>query len=482
MRGRLLVAGVGVFASLSSVFAQFPPPAPLPTSNPLPPAREPAPYQPLTPPIQIPRLPEPPQPVQPSAPRTMPAPVMPSAPVYPVRPAGGTLPVQPPGMLPPGVMPAMPLQPLATPRPGALSPTPPTMPNGSGPVDVPVEVELPYPENKIAIDAGLISLKRVRGSWQVWMGLRPLRDLGDDETGAKEVVRIMRELHPTEWVQLGSPRPVVEYGLTNGRPPITAGLPPMVTPIDFKTVRVEAVRGVWCLRDDANIHFNFGLNKHDADQALAVVRKYGFNRIGRVGGDIAMPAMTYFFVSLQFDAAPKAPIEAFTAAAQEQALTRTGIAIPGAGYVGISMKIDPQKVEARREGFEWVVAHGPDIIARFGVAEFTARDAARIIQDGHFDEFCTAAGVNFFLVNGQAPTRVPFSVQGRRFDTGSLKVHQLGNRWAVTESGRHLFDVPNEKEGEALVRLLKHFQFDQICQVGSSPRASMKFLAKSRGW
>jgi hypothetical protein len=193
-----------------------------------------------------------------------------------------------------------------------------------------------------------------------------------------------------------------------------------------------------------------------------------------------MPAMTYFFVSLESDGVSKSPVDALTAAAQEQSLSRTGIPVPGVGYFGVSMKIDPKKVEARREGFEWVVAHGSDIIARFGVAEFTAREAVQVIRDGRFNEFCTAGGVTFFLVNGKAPTRVPFSVQGRRYHLDALKVHRLGDRWAVTESGRHLFDVPNEQEGESLVRLLKHFQFDQVCQVGSSPRASLKFLARSR--
>ena len=123
-------------------------------------------------------------------------------------------------------------------------------------------------------------LKRLGGSWQVWAGQRLVRDFGNDETSAKDVARLLRELHPTEWARIGSPRPVVEYGLINGRPPVVGGFPKMTTPIDLRAVRVEAVKGVWCLRDDDNILFNFGTRRADAEQALAVVRKYGFNRIG----------------------------------------------------------------------------------------------------------------------------------------------------------------------------------------------------------
>jgi hypothetical protein len=154
--------------------------------------------------------------------------------------------------------------------------------------------------------------------------------------------------------------------------------------------------------------------------------------------------------------------------------------VPGVGYFGVSLKFDPRKLEVRKEGYEWIVASGSDVLGRFGAGEFTAREALRVIQDCRFNEHCTAAGVTFFLASGQAPKRVPYSVQGRRFDLDTLRVRQFSDRWAVTESGRHLFDVGDAGEGESLIRLLKHFRFDQMCQVGTSPSASMKFLARTR--
>ncbi|MDB5310611.1 MAG: hypothetical protein JWO38_4813 [Gemmataceae bacterium] len=501
MRRRLLLAGLGVATGLSPLFAQFPPPSPLPSSNPLPPARGPASYQPLTPPIQISRLPDPPNPQPPIRP--------PGSLMYPVQPAGGSIPTGPgglpggsfpgsPGGLPPGwsalpgtpgeprqlppqLMPGKPVVPPATPLPNASGPGRPGLPDGSTTLPFQTEMPLPYPEDKVPLDVGAVTLKRINGGWQVWAGQRVLKTLGDDEVGAKDVVRVLRELRPTEWAAIGSPRPVVEYGLTNGRPPVVAGFPRMVVPVDLRTVRVEPVKGVWCLRDDGNILFNFGLHKPDADQALAVVRKYGFNRVGMVGGTPAAPAMRYFFVSLDADGAAPVAVDPFAAVVQENSLSRTGIPVPGVGYVGEMVKIDPRKVEVRRVGADWVVAADTEVLARFGPAEWTARDAARVIQDGRFTEFCRVnAGLTFFLVNGQAPTHVPLSVQGRRYDLTSLKTTQLGPRWVVTENGRPLFDVGSPAEGEAVIRLLRAFQFDQVCQVGPTPRAGLVFLAKSR--
>jgi hypothetical protein len=380
----------------------------------------------------------------------------------------------------------------------------------------PQEIPLPQPENKITINASDIALKRVSGTWQVWSGQRMLRDFGDNETNARDAMRVYRDLHPTEWVTIGGQRPVVEYALVNGRPAMTLGASgpdenknqmnnggawtattgpaggnltgPAVTgagakvviPIDMRTVRVEAVRGVWCMRDDNNIHFNFGPTKSDADQAVAVVRRYGFNRIGIVGAPT--PAMTYFFVGAEGEAPAKGPLAQAALQAQIDGLTRIGIPVPGVGYVGEMMHFDPRKLEVKKISGDWVVASGSEILGHYGQSEWAARDAARTISDARFNDFCKvgSAGLTFFLIDGKSPNRVPLSVQGRRFDPAALKVQQQGTGWAVTENGRHLLDCANADEGETLIRLVKYYQFDQLCHLGPTQKLGVSFLAKGR--
>jgi hypothetical protein len=392
------------------------------------------------------------------------------------------------------------------------------------------EISLPKPENKFAFNVGDVSLKQLRDGWQLWLGQRVLRDFGDREADARDALRVYRDLRPTEWAAIGTGKPIVEYGLVNGRPPLTAAMPggedqpgafplkpvganqqfgslqpigtnsaignnqpissnqPVVTgagarqikPIDLHTARVEAVRGVWCLRDDYNIHLNFGTNKSDAEQSLAVVRKYGFNRLGIVGGPI--PAMTYFFAAPETSAPlPKGPLTQFVLQEQIDNLSRVGIPVGGVGYVGEMVHIDPLSVNVRKEGSEWLVVAGNEVIGRYGTTEWVARDAARTIQDGHFTEFCKvgSAGLTFFLAGGRAPTRVPFNAQGRLFDPNSLKVNKSGDRWMITENNRFLFDCASAEEGETLIRVLRYFQFDQVCHLGPSPKLGVTFLAKS---
>ena len=403
----------------------------------------------------------------------------------------------------------LPTFPMSPAPPGLLPPLTAKPPVANAPLAMPKqpgsEIPLPQPEQKLAFSAMDVSVKRVVGGWEVWAGQKVLRNTGDNEGIARDVARVLRELRPTEWVAIGGTKPVIEYGLTNGRPAVTGAPDPkennggnvalaggpgaaastaakFVQQIDLRTTRVEAIRGVWCVRDDNNILFNFGADKGGAEQASAVIQKYGFNRVGVVGTP-TQPVMSYLFVSLdQPKIAPGGALLLLNA--QIDALTRTGIPIPGVGFTGEMVKIDPRRIEVRKDGPEWVVASGPEVLGRFGPTEWAARDAARTVQDAKFTEFCKLGGVSgltFFLVNGKAPTRAPFNAQGRNFDNSALKVQQINQKWAVTDAGKQVFEVGSEQEGETIVRVLKAYGFDQTAHLSASgAKGGITFLIKNR--
>jgi hypothetical protein len=341
---------------------------------------------------------------------------------------------------------------------------------------------LPKAEKITRVDYRTATVRRLGASWQLWVGGKAFRDFGNDADAADEALRAVRDLRPTEWGMIGGDRPVLEYGLTNGKPAPWVPTPKWSLPVDLQTVRAENVRGAWVLKDDENILLNFGPDQRDAEQAAAVAKKYGFNRIGLIG--FPAPLMAYYFAAPVQARNQKGadPAASLVRAAQEQSLTRTGIPVPGVGFVGERILIDPRKVEVRRERGEYVLAHGSDVLARFGSSQWAATDALKAVQECRFTEFCRfgSAGVTFFLVNGAAPTRVPFSVQGTSFDPEKVAARATSGRWGVFESGgRMLYPAATKEEAEQLVRIIKGYQFDQLCRVGLSPRASLKFLAKT---
>jgi hypothetical protein len=349
-------------------------------------------------------------------------------------------------------------------------------------------VKLPRAETLGSIDSASVRVRQAGGSWQLTASGRAMADFGpnpDDSRNAEEAARVLRELRPTQWASVGtvgSGRPVVGYGLFNGKARLCWPQPKAVSAIDLTTVRAERVRGVWVVKDDSALHLNFGPAQGDAEMATAVTRRYGFNRLGHVGTPGARPDFSYLFAAPDDAGLPGgAGLGALAVADAEQGLTRTGVPVPGLGYVGEMVKFDPRKLEVRRDGTGYVLASGPDVFATFGYAEHAARDALRLVQECHFTDYCRVGGLTFFLIDGQPPTRVPYNARGRNFDPKGVRVlPATDGTAAVAEStGRQLLKAATAAEAEQVAGVIRAFGFDTLCQSGPSPAASLHFLAKS---
>lgn len=363
--------------------------------------------------------------------------------------------------------------------------------------------KLPNAEKLRTIDPKSLTVKRLNGAWQIWANDAVFKSFGDNVDDANDVARTLRELYPQRWGVIGTDRPVVEYGLTlDNEQKLAAttagGFARSLVPMDPKTLRVEQVKGVWCLRDDANLFLNFGRHRADAELALAVAQGYGYTRLGVVGRKEA--ALTFFTGSpegLPRQQPSKLP-PSISFQMQADAMTRTGIPLPVYGHLGERKRVDPakaeyvgemvaidsRKVELRTEGREIVLASGREELARFAANDdFTAREAQRAVRDARLTEFCRfgASGVTFFLSNGQAPRNLPLSAQGPRFDPASLRVYELRGRWNVADAtGKPIATVASREEAVSLVGVFKAFGFDQICVFASAGKPAMTVFAKAR--
>jgi hypothetical protein len=119
--------------------------------------------------------------------------------------------------------------------------------------------------------------------WQLVVDGQVLKDFGRREVEARVALRVLRDLHLTQHGAIGSPHPVMEYWLSDGRAPhgLTSGL--HILQLDPGHLRVEQVQGQWTVRDPNRVLFNFGTQETDARQALAVMQKYGFTEVGTLG-------------------------------------------------------------------------------------------------------------------------------------------------------------------------------------------------------
>lgn len=344
-------------------------------------------------------------------------------------------------------------------------------------------VPLPQKELLEAIDVHKLSIRRLNGTWQIHNNGTLFQSFGGDRTSAEEVLTVLRTIRPTEWGTVGNQRPIVSYGLANGRVSQFIPVAQRRMPIDLQTLRVEQTQGVWIVRDDNNILLNFVSDRLGATQAVAVASKYGFNQLGFVG--TPRPMFAYFYAAPETKDTPFAQEASnpLMQLAQAQNLERTGIPVPGLGFVGEQVRIDPSKLELRSEGGQWALVSGSDSLAEFGRNEWTAREALKVVQDLRATEFCSLAtgseSVKFFLQNGKAPDHVPFAVQGERFDPKDLRVRQIGTTWTVYSTRTRLYETETEEQANAIIKVIQAYEFNQLCRVGLSRTSTLKFLARN---
>src|SRR5262245_28573160 len=148
-------------------------------------------------------------------------------------------------------------------------------------------------EALLTFDWRQIDLRPAETGWQLRAADVVLKEF-QREADAREAVRLVMDLQLTQRGAIGTPQPVLEYWLSDGPAPTALPRERHVLFFNPDTLRVDAVQGCCFLRDARQILFNFGAHAEDAYQALAMIRRYGFNQIGFVG--TGAPAMMYFLV------------------------------------------------------------------------------------------------------------------------------------------------------------------------------------------
>jgi hypothetical protein len=159
----------------------------------------------------------------------------------------------------------------------------PPVPVPAAPAAAAAPAAPPPQETLQSFDPGRAELDWSQGRWKVVAGDVVLKDFGPRQEEARAALRLVRELRLSQRGTVGTPGPVMEYWLADGRAP--QGLVPALHPVslDADSLRVEQVQGQWCVRDNARVLFTFGTHADEAREALAVIRRHGFTQVGSLG-------------------------------------------------------------------------------------------------------------------------------------------------------------------------------------------------------
>jgi hypothetical protein len=341
-------------------------------------------------------------------------------------------------------------------------------------------------ETLVPIDLTQVDVRRGETCWQLWSGSKLIKDLGNSEVEAREVVGVIRQLRLNQRGTIGTREPVIEYWLADGQPP--DGLIPAyrLLPLDGSTLRVEQIAGQWCLREDGQLWFNFGRHETDARQALEVIQRYGFNRIGYVGQ--AETVMIYFMKTASERATPRR-LHSSVVFSQREAmylrqLTAPSLAVMDPATGEEKLPFDWRHAEVKHDGQKWKLMAGRECLADFGSDSWAAREALQAVQHYRFTERCllgdSATPVTYYLVNGQAPHGLRFGMRNTPFHADRLKVSQVAGRWMLCEDSRPILQGgDNEAEAKRTLQAIQKYQFDNVCSVGADEKG-LRFLARER--
>jgi hypothetical protein len=370
----------------------------------------------------------------------------------------------------------------------------------------------PGPENLVTFDYRRAELRWSDQRWELMADGVLLKDFGRREADAREALRVIQNLGLTQRGTVGTPRPIMEYWLADGMPPPAFGSGSRVQALDTATLRVEEMQGQWCVRDSRRVLFVFGFRRDDADQALALIRHYGFTHIGAIG---QIPsAMVYF---LGGDGRPlPTPIvtnhEArlgppTTVPPASQGIDTTPAFVPqkagvlapepfpterrpftghptGAASVSDRVVFDYRQVQLRQDQGKLKLVLGSYVFADFGADRMSAEQALGLFQHYRFTEQCLIghphASYAYFLVAGRAPRGLQFGLAAEPFRPAELVLRKVGNDWLVCEGERLLVNLhDNQDDARQLVQAIQRHGFDHLCRVGREPGQALTFMVRA---
>jgi hypothetical protein len=259
----------------------------------------------------------------------------------------------------------------------------------------------------------------------------------------------------------------MEYWLSDGQAPqgLTAGL--RVLPIDLGSLRVDQIQSQWCLRDSQRILFNFGLHATDARQALGVLKKYGFNRLGVIGQ--AAPSMLVFLnhSNAPLHIAHHPPATRFPNTPHTQ--------LPASGRAPAGSPADRMLARFPGAGVDSVVT--PALPPLQTVSHSTHRDHAF---------FRDASSPGFH--EGQTPLAVPTQVLPGMDDLAErlpIDWHQVQARpedgaWSLAAGNSVLARFANERDAQLARSAMHYYRFTEYCHIGGPNGGCSYFLVNGQ--
>ncbi|MCX5806062.1 MAG: hypothetical protein NT010_08355 [Proteobacteria bacterium] len=131
-------------------------------------------------------------------------------------------------------------------------------------------------EHCVSFDPATAVVQQIQGVWSIIDSPSKLLSFGIDKIEAENSLAIIKHYTLNQSCFVGSPRPSFHYMLTGNAAPAGTFSGEDCLSFNPATINVRQIKGNWKVVDSDRSLFDFGTNKTEADQALAIIKKYGF--------------------------------------------------------------------------------------------------------------------------------------------------------------------------------------------------------------
>ncbi len=138
-------------------------------------------------------------------------------------------------------------------------------------------------EDCLAFNPATTQVKQINGRWKIVDGSHWMFDFAGNRAEAVKSLAVIKKYKANKSCFVGRPNPSFKYLLAGNRVP--TGAMPGEDCVGFNpnTAQVKKLGNRWKIVDGNHLMFDFSNNKAEAEQSLAVIKKYGATKSCFVG-------------------------------------------------------------------------------------------------------------------------------------------------------------------------------------------------------
>ncbi len=141
----------------------------------------------------------------------------------------------------------------------------------------------PAAEDCVSFNPATTTVQQIQGRWKVVDGSHWMFDFGANKAGADKALAVIKHYRMNKSCFVGRPNPDFAYLLVGNKPPVGAFQGEDCIKFNPANIKVQQVQGRWKIVDGTMWMYDFENRKNEADQALAIMKKYGFSQQCFVG-------------------------------------------------------------------------------------------------------------------------------------------------------------------------------------------------------